>query len=78
MTYRVAIWRLCLSRTLYLARAARKGKLLEWLWLCAECAAIASACVRVDVLRDCLPRGAVACEAPAGRGNSVGFRRNCC
>lgn len=54
-----------------------KGKLLEWLWMCADCAAIASACARVDGMRVGLPRGAVACEAPAGRGNSVGFRRNC-
>ncbi len=37
------------------------------------CVAVASACVRVDGMRDGLTRCAVACEAPAGRGNPVGF-----
>lgn len=51
-----------------MARCGCKGKLLEWLRMCVACAAIASACVRVDVLRAGLPRGAVACEVPARQG----------
>ncbi len=55
-----------------------KGKLLEWLWMRAGCrAAIASACARCGNLRDGLPRGAVGLRPSAGRGNSVGFGRNC-
>ena len=42
-----------------LARAAAKASS----WNCARC----------GNLRDGLPRGAVACEAPAGRGNSMGL-----
>lgn len=33
--------------------------------------------VRVDYTRAGMARGAVACEAPAGKAISVGFRRNC-
>lgn len=51
-----------------------KCKLLEWLWLCVACAAIASACVRVDVLRGGLPRGAWACEVPAGARQLCGHQ----
>lgn len=65
------------SDGLDLARAAAKAKLLEWLWMCAACAAIASACGRMDYTRVGMARCAVACEAPAGRAISVGFRRNC-
>jgi hypothetical protein len=46
--------------------------------MCAVfCAAIASACARMDYTRVGMARCAVACEAPAGRAISVGFRRNC-
>ena len=68
------IWRLCFSRTLILARAAVKASS----WNGFGCARIL--CGHCKCLCACgrnargLPRGAVACEAPAGRGNSCGLQ----
>lgn len=43
MTYRIAIWRLCFSRESTSGTCGCKGKLLEWLWMCAGfCGAYAS------------------------------------
>lgn len=54
MTYRFAIWRLCFSRTLLLARAAVKASSCNGFGCARICAAIASACARVDGMRvDC-------------------------
>lgn len=79
MTYRFGYMAfVVLSRKSTSGTCGCKGKLLEWLWMWAACAAIASACARVDCLRGGLPRCAVACEAPAGRGNPVCFWCACC
>jgi len=61
-----------------LARAAAKASSWNGFGCAAVfCAAIASACARMDYTRGGMARCAVACEAPAGRAISVGFRRNC-
>jgi hypothetical protein len=78
MIYRFAIWRLLFSVwNLLLARAAAKASSWNGFGCGLHCVAVASACARVDCLRGGLPRCAVACEAPAGRGNPEGFWRNC-
>ncbi len=63
---------------LLLARAAAKASSWNGFGCGRGCAAIASACARVDWMRGGLPRCAVACEAPAGRGNPDGFWCACC
>jgi len=63
---------------LLLARAAARASSWNGFGCARLCAAIASACARVDWMRDGLPRGAVGLRPSAGRGNPVGFRRNCC
>lgn len=77
MTYMFDIWRLCFSQALCLASAAAKTSSWNGFGCVRICAAIASACARMDYMRGGMARCAVACEVPAGRAISVGFRRNC-
>ncbi len=78
MTYMFDIWRLLFSvRERDLERAAAKAGSCNGFGLRLGCVALACACARVDWMRGGLPRCAVACEAPVGRGNPVGFWRNC-
>lgn len=78
MTYMFDIWRLLFSvQECDLAREAVKASSWNGFGCGLICAAIASACARMDYTRGGMARCAVACEAPAGRAISVGFRRNC-
>jgi hypothetical protein len=78
MTYMFDIWRLLFSvGDCDLARAAAKASSWNGFGCGLDVRAVASACARMDYTRVGLPRGARACEAPAGRGNPEGFWRNC-
>ena len=68
-----------LSPALLFGTSGCKNWLFDLLWMCG-CNSAARQCANARLVKSRavgMGRGAMACEAPAGRAISVGFRRNC-